>query len=251
MGEQLRLFDEHRVRPSRAHDAPLAVRTSRRARRLILRLVPPHTLELVVPRGTRPNEIAAFVAEHRDWIARARAEIANRYSSERELLPERIELLAIGRSWRVQYRTMPGARPRRIDDGDSLTIVTPDEERQSAPALFRSWLLDQGTLYLKPWLLREARLMSRAPTDVRVRLQRTRWGSCSARGGISLNAALLFLAPEVVRYLLVHELAHLKHMNHSKRFWAHVARFEPDYERLDRTLGNAWDEVPLWAHGRD
>ena len=60
-------------------------------------------------------------------------------------------------------------------------------------------------------------------------MQRTRWGSCSNSGTISLNAALLFLEPPLVRYLFIHELCHLIALNHSRRFWAAVARYEPDY----------------------
>ena len=80
------------------------------------------------------------------------------------------------------------------------------------------------------------------------RCQRTRWGSCSTRGTISLNASLLFLREPVVRYLFAHELAHLQHMNHSRRFWRLVESLEPDYRRLDRELLGGWRSVPAWVH---
>ena len=67
-------------------------------------------------------------------------------------------------------------------------------------------------------------------------------------GTLSLNAALLFLDPAVVRYLLIHELCHLISLNHSRRFWAAVQRYEPDYEALDRRLTEAWVDIPFWAH---
>lgn len=67
------------------------------------------------------------------------------------------------------------------------------------------------------------------PGRLSIRCQHTRWGSCSSQGNISLNA-LLMLAPEAVRdYVVVHELCHLKHMDHSSRFWREVARVLPDY----------------------
>jgi hypothetical protein len=85
---------------------------------------------------------------------------------------------------------------------------------------------------------------------VQVRLQRTRWGSCSSTGSVSLNAGLLFLAPELVRYLLIHELCHMIAMNHGRKFWRAVERFEPGCHELDRRLAEAWGEIPIWAHER-
>jgi predicted metal-dependent hydrolase len=82
---------------------------------------------------------------------------------------------------------------------------------------------------------------------VSIRCQRTRWGSCSTRGTVSLNCSLVFLRSEVVRYLFVHELAHTRHMNHSAHFWRLVEKIEPDYRRLDRELLAGWRTVPGWV----
>jgi predicted metal-dependent hydrolase len=227
---------------------PLSVRESRRARYLTLRLLPPHTLELVVPRGTRATEVTAFVHEHRQWIVEARRELAACRKLRFEGLPERVELRAIGKSWAVHYRHDPDA-PVRCRVGEAvLDVSTREPNRRGADAALRSWLLDEADYHLAPRLLHESQLVGRRPASVQVRLQRTRWGSCSNSGTISLNAALLFLEPPLVRYLLIHELCHLLALNHSRTFWAAVARFEPDYETLDRRLTAAWAEVPLWVH---
>jgi len=245
MTEQLGLFEGSNAQdPARTM---LSVRESGKARRLSLRLLPPHTLELVVPRGTRASVVQAFVTQHRDWIARARAEIAVCRSGS-EPLPASIELASVGRIWAVRYRHAPALRPgcRAVDD--FLEVRTRDRELGSARALLRAWLLDQAKAHLPPWLLRQAEIVGRQPKSIQVRLQKTRWGSCSGRGNISLNAGLLFLDASLVRYLLVHELCHLFSLNHSRRFWTSVEEFEPDYRTLDRELTAAWAQVPLWVH---
>jgi predicted metal-dependent hydrolase len=166
----------------------------------------------------------------------------------REGLPTAVDLQAIGKQWCVEYRSEAGGRSRCRERGSVLEVVSPDPSRRGAADALRGWLLDQADYHLAPWLLRESQVVGRRPASVQVRLQRTRWGSCSNSGTVSLNAALLFLEPAVVRYLFVHELCHLIALNHSRRFWNAVARYEPDYEALDRRLTAAWHEIPLWAH---
>lgn len=250
MTEQLGLFESGGdPRPGELARAPLRVRESRRARYLTLRLLPPHTLELVVPRGTRAADVNAFVRENHRWIEDARRELAQCRPLRQEGLPAAVDLRAIGKRWRVDYRHDPHG-PLRCRAGQSvLEVTTPDANRRGAEVALRSWLLDEADYHLAPWLLRESQVVGgRRPAKVQVRLQRTRWGSCSNSGTVSLNAALLFLEPAVVRYLFVHELCHLVALNHSRKFWNAVERYEPDYEALDRRLTAAWHDIPLWAH---
>jgi len=113
----------------------------------------------------------------------------------------------------------------------------------------RRWLIDEAGAVLGASLEQCARDLGFAYRRVIVRRQRTRWGSCSARGTISLNCCLLFQRPEVVRYLMIHELAHTRHMNHSRRFWQCVAEHCPGHRSLDRELLDGWRRVPSWVFG--
>jgi predicted metal-dependent hydrolase len=110
----------------------------------------------------------------------------------------------------------------------------------------RRWLAGLAREHLARQLEQLSAMTGLGYRRVQIRAQRTCWGSHSGRGTISLNYCLLFLRPELVRYLLIHELCHARHMNHSRRFWQLVGRLEPDYRRLDRELGEAWTRVPAW-----
>jgi len=71
---------------------------------------------------------------------------------------------------------------------------------------------------------------------ISVRNQKTRWGSCSKDGNLNFNYKIIFLPQRVADYIIVHELCHLKEMNHSKRFWGLVAESFPDYKKLKKEL---------------
>jgi predicted metal-dependent hydrolase len=80
-----------------------------------------------------------------------------------------------------------------------------------------------------------------------VRGQKTCWGSHSSSGTISLNYCLMFLDPRHLRYVMIHELCHAKHMNHSRNFWRLVGTFESDYRRIDKDLNDCWKRIPAWV----
>ena len=111
----------------------------------------------------------------------------------------------------------------------------------------RAWLVAHARTVLGAELARLAAELGFRYERLSVRRQRTRWGSCSLRGTVSLNCCLLFQRPEVLRYLLIHELVHTAHMNHSGRFWRRVELHAPDWRQLDRELLDGWRRVPSWV----
>lgn len=85
-------------------------------------------------------------------------------------------------------------------------------------------------------------------TSVMIRDQKSRWGSCSSRGTLSFNYRLVFAPPEILDYVVVHELCHLTHMNHSKDFWDKVASVLPDYKLRRKWLREHGSELDPQVH---
>ncbi len=127
-----------------------------------------------------------------------------------------------------------------------LTLSGNTGNQAHCVAALRRWLSGVARREFEPRLRALGALVGAPYERMHIRMQRTCWGSRSSSGTISLNLCLLFVKPELLRYLMVHELCHGRHMNHSKRFWAMVGRFEPNYRKLDRHLGDAWKDVPGW-----
>ncbi len=247
---QIALFpsDESAPQPVANGRKPgITVRASGRAKRLSIKVYPRGKVEVVVPKRARPADVAAFVEENREWIARARESFAHEFSAEEYELPVTIELPGIGQSINVRYTMQEGSRRVRYRASADLLNLTgnTDDEQLCIKAISR-WLSETARKELGVRLESLSRLSGISYNKLHIRAQRTCWGSRSSSGTISLNLCLLFLDPPLVRYLLIHELCHGRHMNHSRRFWSLVSNYEPDYRRLDKALNECWRRVPAW-----
>jgi len=234
------------VAESPDHTPIFSVRESARARRLSIKVFPRGKVEVVVPKRTRPGTVAAFVAENQDWIRRARDSFATEHPPEPFALPRTIELPAVGRVIAVNYRQKPGKTVRYGCSGECLTLSGRISDEKACIGAIRRCLAALARQEYAPRLNALSELTDLHFSRIQVRAQRTCWGSRSSSGTLSLNLCLLFLRPELMRYLMIHELCHARHMNHSKRFWRLVGRFEPGYRALDRELTEGWRSVPSW-----
>ncbi len=244
MSSQLQLFES---RSSTAWD----VRVSRRARRLSVRVYPGGRVEVVVPPGASASLVHRFVHTHREWIDQRVADLSSAAPQAGETRPTLVELRAVGRTFHLDYRASPrrGVVIETVADENRLILSGAVHSDAAIADALRTWLLDVAHDELSVLLTRVAEQCGFSFERVQARRQRTRWGSCSASGTISLNVCLLFLDPAVVHYLMIHELCHTRHMNHSNRFWALVEAHEPDYKRLDKELVRGWQSVPGWVFG--
>ena len=223
-----------------------SVRESQRARRLTVRVFHTGRVEVVVPFQTSARAVERFLERHRTWIERKREEARRRAGPAVPFPPPQIDLPACAESWRIHFGG--GSRRARIaPSGPGLLSLAGGADGQSVRHALRRWLMERARQVLAPLLAECAGELGFGYDRVLIRRQRTRWGSCSTRGTISLNCCLLFQRPAVVRYLMVHELVHTQHMNHSRRFWHCVARYCPDYRSLDRELLDGWRRVPDWV----
>ncbi len=215
-----------------------------------LRVLPDGALELVIPKGGDPRLAAAFVESRRDWIERTQRRVRrdlNELQRACRSLPQRIDLPSVNESWRLECVQRTLARPRLVQEPEcGLTYHGDGSDTAACRRLLRSWLRRRAKERLPPWLREVSAAVGLGFEDVRVRAQKRRWGSCSSTKHISLNCQLLFLPPDLVDYLFVHELCHTVHLDHSPRYWSLVESKLPNYRDLDRQLRRATARVPLW-----
>jgi len=228
-----------------------SIRNSQRAKRLQLRVGARAEVEVILPRGMSQAGVPAFVAKHRDWILKTQTRLRSRLPQTPELhqsIPETITFKACCNCWQVQYRLEPGLRSA-LSESNLLISVSAGDENAARRTLQR-WLSRKARSYLLPHMTRLADETGLRFQRLSIRSQKTRWGSCSSTGTISLNRALMFLEPDLVRYLMIHELCHTRQMNHSSRFWRLVEGFEPRYREYERCLRGLTLTVPAWVNYR-
>lgn len=225
------------------------VRESARAKHVRFRVTVSDGLIVVIPKGFDRQRIPGLVEEKRDWIVRALEQI-EAHSAEMtraDRRPQTIEFPAIGERWRLEWCETDAPRVSVSEIGRfQLSVQGPICDRAAWRPALRRWLIERGREHLIPWVEDLAQTLGIQVHRVSIRCQKTRWGSYSTKGTISPNAQLLFLPERLVRFVLLHELCHTVHSNHSPRFWDLVRTHEPDADRLRKELRCAWKNVPHW-----
>lgn len=227
---------------------PLTIREHPRARRVLVKLVPGQGVEVVVPKRFNTALVPDILEEKRAWIERTRVRMEAKgidLSGRIPDLPESIEFRAVDRSYAVNYLDRPG-RVTVTENVTRLMVRGPLDEPLSIIESLQKFTARKAREALLPRLDGMSKQVGMEYSAMRVRRQKTRWGSCSGRGTISLNAKLLFLPVELVDHLLLHELCHTRQMDHSPQYWALVAQFQSDYVRLEDELRQGNTYVPGW-----
>jgi predicted metal-dependent hydrolase len=240
---------------STMYPAEYTIKESQRAKHVRLKIsLYDGSLTVVVPRGFDHRQIPQIVHEKQGWIERARQRVA----CQREQvgcepsggLPDQVRLRAIGEDWRLDY--MPGAEGsvRAAEGAEGVLVLGGEVEWvDGCHAVLRSWVRNKARAHLVPWVQALSAEHDLPIARTIVRGQRTRWASFSHKGTVSLNRKLLFIPAPLVEYVLIHELCHTVHFNHSPRFWEMVGERVPEYESLDAELRDAWRYVPTWMNG--
>ena len=206
-------------------------------------------VEVVVPRTTPADLAHRFVAEHADWVSKQLARMREigsvRKQFQQEPVPNR--LCFQGQELRIQVTSELSERTysRVVRSGSCLTIVLPVGQDVDPAWVLESWLRKQARAIFESCVKLRSAEMRVKPERLFVMSQRTRWGGCSAKRNLSLNWRLVMAPRDVLDYVVVHELAHLREFNHSQKYWLLVRSFCPEFERHKRWLKENGSQLQL------
>ncbi len=203
------------------------IRRSKKARYMRLQIKRGSELEVVLPYRMSLNAAVTFIHEKSNWIKK----------HLQPVIPNKNKFMLFGEELRIDIEyELFSKKTLIVLRGNELKIKTKNGDNKNPEYYFTVWLRHSA----KNFLINRAYILagkySFNVNKIFIRNQKTRWGSCSSKKNISLNYKLLMLPKELIDYVIIHELCHLKEMNHSKSFWQLVGSIFLNYKQLKKEL---------------
>lgn len=196
-------------------------------------------IEVVAPLRVSERRIHNFVKSQQDWIETATDKVAKNKQSINKWAPEKymdgVSVPFRGGYNKIQLKLATSKKVSITFDQQVFTIYLPVNIAETdRHELIRSglidWMKSQAAKDVKSIVDEYARKYNLYPRFIRIKTQKSRWGSCGIHNDINLNWLLILAPPKVMEYVVIHELCHIKERNHSANFWMLVEKHCPDYK---------------------
>ena len=216
-------------------DLTLKVTRSVRRKRIVFRMIDSNTLEILAPAGVPDGYLEKIVSDNTEIIKKLKSAISPRLVPEFE---EGAEFFLLGKLYplHLTQRLKIFNAKFMIPDGSC-------EQKKAHLITLYKMIADK---YLRQRLNLFADKTQLFPQKIRISSASARWGSCTNSGTISFSWKLIQCPPETIDYVIVHELSHLKEMNHSPKFWQVVQKIMPDYLSRRKMLQDFSKKLPNW-----
>jgi hypothetical protein len=218
-------------------DLDITYRTSPRRKSIGLMVTAEGRVVVTIPRGTSKENLARALAKHGAWIER---KVAERKASWEQLQAGEVFLLGEA----LKLKVVRGGTGAVTRNGQEIRV--PLAEGSDLWSRLVAWYAEGAFAFLKERVRHFAAVMGLKPGPVELKAWKRRWGECHPDGTIKFNWRLIMLPAEVIDYVVVHELAHLKVPGHNPRFWGVVEQVLPDYDRRRQWLNRAGTPFLLW-----
>lgn len=213
-----------------------------RSNRLSLSVSPDGSVVVTKPRLMPDFMVKGFVEKHQDWIIKQQA----KRQRQKPLMTNEMVLIFGQKYERVS--SVENSLPTGINIVNqqaiyqpvvTVTQLTAAQLQKKADLALNAFLKRAATSYILPRTAQLAEKMQITYRSISLKQQKSRWGSCSSQARLNFNWRLTHFAPEIIDYVIIHELAHRVHMDHSRDFWRLVAKFDPEYQKHKKSLKQA------------
>jgi predicted metal-dependent hydrolase len=238
------LSDEETLRTIALGDRIVPYVLRRMRRKTIGLSIDERGLRVGAPRRTSLAEVESLILRHHAWVADKLDEWRSRRRPQRTKIEDGARLPLLGGALELRLALGNNRALWNEHDGARLTLFL--RSPTDAGKLLERALRAKALALFRERLTHFAGRLGVAAPPLALSSARTRWGSCNSQSGIRLNWRLVHFPQRVVDYVVVHELAHLREMNHGKRFWALVETIFPDYRELRAELKEEAAHCPSW-----
>jgi len=223
------------------------IRKSHRARNIRMTFEDEESLVVTLPDHRRLQDVESALFEHKNWILRKSKEIQTKIKIPPPfLLQDGAQLPVLDKACPLSLSIKNKEKARWYFQHNTLNITAP----QLTPSIISRgvvhWYRTMAHLFLEDRVPYWSKEISVSPNNIRVKNQNTLWGSCSKKANLNFNWRILLLSKQAADYLIIHELSHLKELNHSPKFWQLVQKYCPEYKTYKAELKrkNAWLKYP-------
>ncbi len=219
-----------------------------RARHIKLKASLEKGLELIVPSHFNIKHAPDILLKNRAWIEKRLLELREKkIARDQCTVPDVIDLVAIQQSWRIQkIETNMKLTLRIRPQFQELVLMGKVDNQARGKKLLIDWIKAQAKIHLSEKLKQVSAAIRLPYQKMTIRDQKTRWGSCSKNKSINLNYKIIFLPQPLATHILIHELCHTVHLNHSEKFWQLVESFDPNYQQHRKAVRRVDQFIPVW-----
>ncbi len=202
------------------------IQKSERAKHVRIKIDSHDKIKIVVPKNTKNIDCEKIISEKKNWISKKINELKN----------YQYQYLYLGKQLLVEEQYTLFGNKGAVVNGNKFIISVSENCDCNKKEIYNKWLKQKAERYIPARVKYLANKVEVKPNKIKVKEQKTRWGSCSSNGNIALNYKLMRFSKKVIDYVIIHELCHIKEMNHSKKFWDLVFSIMPDYQIYKKQL---------------
>lgn len=204
-----------------------------RSNRKTIAIVIQPTKEVIVraPKQISFDKIKNIVQSKGDWIIKKRNDMPEIMIQEERDYTQGDKILYKGNEYIIKVINKVGiSRSTILLKEKEIVVVCKPKEKKKIQELLLEWYKGMAKSLVKERIEFYMPQINKPIGDIRIKSQRKRWGSCSSKGNLNFNWKIVMMPDDMFDYIIVHELCHLKHLNHSKLFWESVEKILPDYK---------------------
>lgn len=206
-------------------------------------------VKVLAPKGTPKRELDKMLAERAEWMEQSWESAKQKTQQQRRLYQTGEPFPFLGNDYPISIIKTDRAHVE-LDSGELCVDLPVTDSRDidiQSEELVSQWLQQQAQDYLPLQLEKWVEITGWRPSSLKIRDYKSRWGSCDRLGRLTLNNRLMMAPEAIIDYVIIHELAHLRELNHSPRFWTLVEQHCPDYKKHRNWLKKHSSELQLSA----